>query len=203
MCTTTHFTVALNDSILMLDLTITLRLSHLYIRQCHQTQDHQNRHIHLSTSINHYTFQYSSTKAVTKGSKHHLLVVKVTSYSSIIVVCITRKTTTIKTNNSHSVWFDRYHTGKTSLPLYICSNQNQQFPNFCDSRGKGKQHTQVNHSRVIQVGEDDNTMEEVFRQRQDDNTMEEVFRQRQTHEKSQQRHLQLRERHSLETCHGD
>ena len=38
---------------------------------------------------------------------------------------------------------------------------------------------------------------------EDDNTMEEVFRQRQAHEKSQQRHPQLRERHSLETCHGD
>ena len=51
MCTTTHFTVELNDSILMLDLTITLRLSQLYIRQCHQTQDHQNRHIHLSQNF--------------------------------------------------------------------------------------------------------------------------------------------------------
>ena len=48
MCTTTHFTVELNDSILMLDLTITLRLSQLYIRQCHHTQDHQNKLVHLS-----------------------------------------------------------------------------------------------------------------------------------------------------------
>ena len=38
---------------------------------------------------------------------------------------------------------------------------------------------------------------------EDDNTMEEVFRQRQAHEKSQQRNPQLRERHSLETRHGD
>ena len=35
MCTTTHFTVERNDIILMLDLTITLRLSQLYIRQYH------------------------------------------------------------------------------------------------------------------------------------------------------------------------